>query len=59
MEETREEKNQRLRLQESFDPRYVRTEGEWPIVRLLVFGMCGLILTGFITAFVTIVFNKL
>lgn len=59
MEETRAEKDQRLRLQEKFDPRYVMREGEWTLVKLIVFGLCGLIFTGFITAFVTIVLNKL
>lgn len=55
MEEIRQEDDQRRRFQERFDLRYVLKDGEYSIIRLLVFGFCGLILVGVITAVIALV----
>lgn len=39
-----------FKLQELFDGRYVMKEGEWKIVKALVIGVAGLILTSVVIA---------
>lgn len=57
-DETREEKDWRLRLQEFFDLRYVLKE-DAKLVRSLVYGLVALILTGAITALMGILYDKI
>lgn len=58
LDETRDEQNWRLRLQEFFDLRYV-LQSEIVIIRLLVYGVAGLILAGAITAVMGILFLRI
>ena len=46
------------KLQDRFDKRYVQ-KAEIVLIRLLVFGFAGLVLTGFISALGALVFNKI
>lgn len=58
MDETRPEADERRRLQDRFDLRYVLKEGEYSIIKLIVFGFCGIIFVGVITAIVSLVLIK-
>lgn len=58
MDEQPEEANLRRKLQEKFDLRYVLTEGEYRLLKAAVLGACSLILTGFLSGLVYLVFKK-
>ncbi len=47
-----------FKLQELFDGRYVLKEGEWKIVKALVIGVAGLILTGVVVAALAFIIQK-
>jgi len=52
--ETRQEQDERFRLQSYFDERYLQIK-DAAIDRLLVRGFAGLVLTSFIVAFIALV----